>query len=215
MYKCQGAEGLVKVLRSHFVTQGAPEEISSDGGPEYIATHTQAFLKRWGVAHRLSSAYHPHSNLRAKLGVKVIKRLLRENIGTNGDLDTDRFGRAILAYRNTPCKDLGQSPAQILYGRSLRDHLPVPKERLQQRKEWIMLKSEREKALSTKYGRIKEALSQHSHNLPPIPLGAVVRSRYKIKRVKTLFVGIGVALWLRVMDITNILLRWTVLGGSR
>ena len=151
VYKMQGAEGLVRALRWHFITHGAPTELSSDGGPEYTATLTQEFLRRWGVAHRLSSAYHPHSNLRAELGVKVVKRMLRENIGPNGGLDTDKFARALLAYRNTPCKDLGVSPSQILYGRILRDHLPFHTENLKQRKEWILLKEDLEKALSMKY----------------------------------------------------------------
>ena len=79
VYKVEKAKGLIKALRWHFVAHGAAEEVSSDGGPEYTASETEQFLKRWGVAHRLSSAYHPHSNLRAELGVKVIKRMLREN----------------------------------------------------------------------------------------------------------------------------------------
>ena len=175
VYKVQKAEGLVKALRYHFVAHGAPEEISSDGGPEYTATETEQFLKRWGVYHRLSSAYHPHSNLRAELGVKVVKRMLRENIGPHGSLDTDKMARALLAYRNTPSKDLGVSPAQILYGRALRDHLPMPREFLQQRKEWILLKAEREKALSTKYGKLQEELERHSHPLKDLPVGSIVQ----------------------------------------
>ena len=175
VYKVQKAEGLIRALRWHFVAHGAAEEISSDGGPEYTAGVTEQFLKRWGVSHRLSSAYHPHSNLRAELGVKVVKRMLRENISPQGSLDTDKMARALLAYRNTPCKDLGVSPAQILYGRALRDHLPMPKEFLEQRKEWTMMKADREKALSTKYGRIQEDLERHSRPLQQLPVGAVVQ----------------------------------------
>ena len=175
VYKSQKAEGLVKALRWHFIAHGAAEEISSDGGPEYTATQTEQFLKRWGVAHRLSSAYHPHSNLRAELGVKVVKRMLRENISPSGGLNTDKFARALLAYRNTPCKDLGVSPAQILYGQTLRDHLPTPMNCLKQRKEWVMLKADREKALATKYGRVQEDLERHTRQLPPLPVGAVVQ----------------------------------------
>ena len=101
--------------------------------------------------------------------------MLRENIGPKEELETDKFTRALLAYRNTPSKDLGESPAQILYGRTLRDHLPVLKEHLQQRKEWIMLKAEREKALATKYGRIKDDLDRHSKPLTPLVVGTVVQ----------------------------------------
>ena len=39
----------------------------------YMAAATQTILKQWGCRHRLSSAYFPHSNLRAEQGVKVAK----------------------------------------------------------------------------------------------------------------------------------------------
>ena len=175
VYQVKKAEGLVKALRSHFITHGAPEEISTDGGPEYTAKETQNFLQRWNVAHRLSSSYHPRSNLRAELGVKVIKRMLRENIGPKGTLNTDKMSRALLAYRNTPSKDLGVSPAQILYGRVLRDHLPVHRDFLKQRKEWVFLKEQREQALSEKYGKIEENLKRHSQNLKELSVGTVVQ----------------------------------------
>ena len=91
------------------------------------------------------------------------------------NLNTDRMARALLAYRNTPSKDLGLSPAQILYGRILRDHLPIPGECLLQRKEWIMMKADREKALSVKYGHIQEELSRGAHPLLPLEAGSIVQ----------------------------------------
>ena len=56
------------------------------------------------MKHRLSSAYHPGANLRAELGVKVTKRMLRDNMGPNGHLETDQVMRALITYRNTPNK---------------------------------------------------------------------------------------------------------------
>ena len=79
--------------------------------------------------------------------MKTIKRLLRDNIGKQGSLDTDRMGRALLTYRNTPNKEIGLSPAQMLYGRNLRDHLPATLEGLKQRREWMIMKDEREREL--------------------------------------------------------------------
>ena len=35
------------------------------------------------------------------------------------------LARALLQYRNTPLQDLKLSPAQILYGRELRDCMPM------------------------------------------------------------------------------------------
>ena len=162
-------------MRYHFITYGAAEEVASYGEPEYLAAKTQEFLKRWKVAHRLSSAYHPQSNLRAELGVKVIKRMMRENLGTDGCLDTDKLGRALLCYRNTPNKELGLSPAQLLYGRRLRDHLPISTEGLTQRREWIYIKAEREKALAEKYGSIEADRKLHTKDLGEIQVGSSVQ----------------------------------------
>ena len=101
--------------------------------------------------------------------------MLRENISPQGSLNTDKMSRALLAYRNTPNKDLGLSPARILYGRALRDHLPTPRAFLEQRKEWVLLKADREKALATKYGKLQEDLNRHAHPLKPLNVGSVVQ----------------------------------------
>ena len=120
-----GAAGLVKSLREEFITYGIAEELASDGGPEFVATETQEFLKSWVVRHRLSSVAYPHSNCRAEIGVKSCKRLLMHNTGPNGELDTPSFQRAMLQYRNTPDQDTKMSPAMIVFGRSIRDFIPV------------------------------------------------------------------------------------------
>ena len=71
-----GAKGLCDALRYIFQTFGVPEELSSDGGPEFIAPEADAFYEKWGVTHRLSSSYFPQSNGRAEVAVKTTKRLL-------------------------------------------------------------------------------------------------------------------------------------------
>ena len=60
-----GTQGLIRNLKFIFASCGAPDKLSSDGGPEFTADQTHAFLERWGVTHRLSSAYNPTSNGRA------------------------------------------------------------------------------------------------------------------------------------------------------
>ena len=67
-----------------------------------VASEVEKFLNKWGVRHRVCSSYYPHSNNRAETAVKTCKRLLMKNMDSQGDLDTDTFGRAMLEYRNTP-----------------------------------------------------------------------------------------------------------------
>ena len=66
-----------------------------------MSESTQQFLKTWGIRHRVSSVAFPHSNCRAEVAVKTAKRLIRDNAGPQGSLDTDRFARALMQYRNT------------------------------------------------------------------------------------------------------------------
>ena len=119
-----GSRGLVATCRETFVAFGVPEELSSDGGPEYTSKEFGDFLQRWGVRQRTSSAYHASSNGRAVVAVKSAKRALRDNTGDDGKLDGDAFMRALLVLRNTPDRETGMSPAQLLLGRPLRGVMP-------------------------------------------------------------------------------------------
>merc|ERR1711888_343048 len=95
------------------------EELSSDGQSTYTSQETMDFLKAWGVRHRLSSTYFPHSNTRAELGVKAMKGLMRDNMGPRGELDNDAFASVLLMFRNTPMQGIGLSTVQIVFGREL------------------------------------------------------------------------------------------------
>ena len=52
-----GSASLIAHLRTLFTTFGILLNLSSDGGPEFVATATGNFLLRWGVHHRMSAEY--------------------------------------------------------------------------------------------------------------------------------------------------------------
>ena len=171
-----GSAGLIRHLRSFFATFGVPEELSSDGGPEFTSTSTEEFLRIWGIRHRLSSVSFPQSNGRAEVAVKTAKRLLMSNTGPTGSLDHDCFLRAMLQLRNTPDADCNLSPAQIIFGRPLRDTLSFVN-RLEKfsnpniRPLWREAWQAKEDALRTRLTRTTEALQAHSRPLRPLSVG--------------------------------------------
>ena len=169
-----GAASLIKELRCHFTTFGISSELSSDGGPEYTASATQKFLKEWKVNFRLSSAYFPHSNQRAEVGVRTAKRMLRENITPGGSLDTNKFLRALLTHRNTPDRDTGRSPAQVIFGRPIKDFFPVHPNQFQPRAEWLLTAEQRETALAQRHARQGQLLTEHTKVLTPLKVGDTV-----------------------------------------
>ena len=82
-----------------------------------------------------------------------MKRLIRDNVTLDGNLDTVKFSRAILQYRNTKDRDTGKSPAEFLMGRQLRDFIPKSKAQLVG-KTWSDLASQRESALALRGAKL-------------------------------------------------------------
>ena len=171
-----GSSGLVRHLRTFFATFGVPEEISSDGCPEFTASHTENFLHSWGIRHRVSSVSFPQSNGRAEVAVKNAKRLLMSHTGPTGSLDNDHFLHAMLQLRNTPDPDCNLPPAQIISGRPLRDALTFVN-RLEKfsnphiRPLWRQIWMAKEEALRTRISRTTESLKAHSRPLRPLSIG--------------------------------------------
>ena len=165
---------LVKVLRELFTSYGTPEEFSSDGGPQLTSKQFDDFLKFWGVHHRLSSVEYPQSNGRAELGVKSMKRLIRDNANRNGSLDNERAAIALLQYRNTPLLATGLSPAQILFHRQLKDALPTHRTHYQLHPEWILSAKEREACFANRNKVIEQEYNLHTRPLDALPVGTHV-----------------------------------------
>ena len=165
---------LIEALRQYFSRWGVSKDLTSDGASVFVSSLTKGFLDRWGVRHRVASAYYPRGNKRAEVAVKSAKRLVTENLGPGGSLDTDKFARALLAHRNCPDSETGLSPAQILFGRQLRDHLPALVSRYEPRKEWRLEADLREKAMAKRHGKMEELLKHGAKSLPPLSCGDCV-----------------------------------------
>ena len=168
-----GASGLTQSLRDTFSTFGIPDTLTSDGGPEFASHATRAFLKTWGVHHRISPAYHPHANCRAEVAVKTMKRLIAGNTGPGGTL-TDHFHKALLQYRNGPDPETKVSPATCLFGRPTRDLLPGIPGQYRPHTEWADRMDRRERAMSRRAITGRARWDEHTQGLSPLKCGDTV-----------------------------------------
>nr|XP_022912555.1 uncharacterized protein K02A2.6-like isoform X1 [Onthophagus taurus]XP_022912556.1 uncharacterized protein K02A2.6-like isoform X1 [Onthophagus taurus]XP_022912557.1 uncharacterized protein K02A2.6-like isoform X1 [Onthophagus taurus] len=108
---CQEVIEHFQDIMSH---HGIPIEMRTDNGRQFDSYEFRKFAKRYGFKWTSSSPEYQQANGQAESAVKLIKKILKTN---------DDMYKALLIYRNTPLK-CGASPAQLLYGRSLRDPLP-------------------------------------------------------------------------------------------
>ena len=136
-----------------------------------IASEVENFLNKWRVKHRVSSSYLPHSNNRAETAVNTCKRLLMENMDSQGDLDTDTFGKAMLEYRNAPIPETRLSLAQVLFGRNIRDFIPVLPYKYEPRQDWSLLQEGRERAFAKKLYNDGTLLAIGTRKMPPLAVG--------------------------------------------
>ncbi len=70
-------------------------------------------------------------------------------------------------HRNTPVQDVGVSPAVMLFGRPLKDHLPSLSDN-PVRPEWKVL---RERAMAKRHARNAEYYNIHTCTLSPLEVG--------------------------------------------
>ena len=140
----------IDTFRTLFIAFGVPEEISSNGGPQFIAHNFQTFLSAWGIY--ISSIDYPQiiNNGRAELGVKSAKRIISDNTSKDGSLNNDKATHAIMQYCNTPLPHINLSPAQLLLHQQLWDHLPSNLKLYHLHKEWIITAAQYEEAFAKK-----------------------------------------------------------------
>ena len=99
-----------------------------------------------------------------------------DNIEANGSLNNDKLLRALLQVRNTPDPDCNISPAEILFGRPIRDAFSFinrkPKyDNPNIRSVWKETWASKERALKARFSRSQEDLNMHTRALTPLSVG--------------------------------------------
>ena len=72
---------VIRKLKAHFATNGSPNYVVSDGGPQYVSEEFKRFTREWDFEHVTSSPLHQNANGKAEAAVKMAKMQ-----GGNGDI---------------------------------------------------------------------------------------------------------------------------------
>ncbi|XP_022024552.1 uncharacterized protein LOC110924882 [Helianthus annuus] len=80
-------------------------------------------LERYGVTHRLSTAYHPQTSGQVENANRGVKRILEKTVGKSRKDWSDKLDDALWAFRTAYKTPLGTTPFMIVYGKAC--HLPV------------------------------------------------------------------------------------------
>nr|GEX76615.1 reverse transcriptase domain-containing protein [Tanacetum cinerariifolium] len=80
-------------------------------------------MRKYGVTHRLSTAYHPQISGQVEVSNRGSKRILERTIGQNRVLWSDKLDDALWAFCTTYKTPIGCTPYKLVYGKAC--HLPM------------------------------------------------------------------------------------------
>ncbi|GKD60262.1 reverse transcriptase domain-containing protein [Tanacetum coccineum] len=110
----------LKTLLSRF---GAPRAIISDRGTHFCNDQFSKVMLKYGVTHRLSTAYHPQTSGQVEVSNRGLKRILERSIGENRTSWSDKLDDALWAFRTAYKTPIGCTPYKLVYGKAC--HLPI------------------------------------------------------------------------------------------
>ncbi|GJR93658.1 reverse transcriptase domain-containing protein [Tanacetum coccineum] len=104
------ARVVVKFLKSLFARFGTPRAIISDRGTHFCNDKFAKVMSKYGVTHRLATAYHPQTSGQVEVSNRGLKRILERTVGENRASWSDRLDDALWAFRTAYKTPIGLDP---------------------------------------------------------------------------------------------------------
>nr|GEW96758.1 hypothetical protein [Tanacetum cinerariifolium] len=114
---------VVKFLKSLFARFGTLRAIISDRRTYFCNDKFAKVMSKYGVTHRLSTAYHPQTSGQVEVSNRGLKRILERTVGENRASWSKKIDDALGAFRTAYKTPIGCTPYKLVYGKSC--HLPT------------------------------------------------------------------------------------------
>ena len=113
------SHAITEKMKTYCAMFGRPDEIMTDGGPQYTGKQFKEFTKNWVICHTTSSPHYPRSNGFIERHVRHIKPIIRKTIRNGEDIQL-----TLLNLRATPIDTGLPSPAEMIFGKPIATLLP-------------------------------------------------------------------------------------------
>nr|GFB59302.1 reverse transcriptase domain-containing protein [Tanacetum cinerariifolium] len=117
------ARVVCKFLKSLFAHFGTPRAIISDRGTHFCNDKFAKVMLKYGVTHRLSTAYHSQTSGQVEVLNRGLKHILERTVGENHASWFDKLDDALWAFRTAFKTPIGCTPYKLVYGKAC--HLPI------------------------------------------------------------------------------------------
>lgn len=113
----------IKRLDTIFARFGLPVSITADNGRQLVSEEFKAFCCTNNIALISTTPYWPQQNGEVeRQNRSILKRLtISQATGTDWKKELNKY---LLMYRSTPHSTTQKTPAQLLFGRNIRDKVP-------------------------------------------------------------------------------------------
>nr|GFA57618.1 reverse transcriptase domain-containing protein [Tanacetum cinerariifolium] len=112
------ARVVVRFLKSLFSRFGTRKAIISDRGTHFCNDQFSRVMEKYGVTHRLSTAYHPQTSGQVEVTNHGLKHILERTVGENRASWSDKLEDALWAFRTAYKTSIGCTPYRLVYGKT-------------------------------------------------------------------------------------------------
>nr|GEW59950.1 reverse transcriptase domain-containing protein [Tanacetum cinerariifolium] len=114
---------VVKFLKSLFTLFETRRAIINDCGTHFCNDKFAKVMSKYGVTHRLSTAYHPQTSGQVEVSNQGLKRILERTVRENRTSWSEKLSDVLWAFRTSYKTPIECTPYKLVYGKYC--HLPI------------------------------------------------------------------------------------------